>query len=145
MRCKAMEDLTKVAEKALQQVADKGDLTPAEADAALKAVCLLEKIWKYQHIEEITMGEDFEDMYSSMGTMPDPMHDEWVSRTGRMRSHYPSWNIRRSGMYDDARSGHSITDRAIDSLEKMMDEAKSTYEKDQIKEMIKEIRKKQYE
>lgn len=40
----------------------------------------------------------------------------------------------------DGYSGHSIKDRAIDKLERMMDEANSEYERESIRRMISQIR-----
>lgn len=141
MKSKAMEKLAEACERALLQVGEKGDLTPTEADASLKVMCLLQKIWMYEHAEEIYMNgynPEFDEEYSETGHMPDQMmDDEWSSgRRGRNSI---------TGRYMSRRSGHSIPDRAITRLEKMMDEASSEYERQQIREMISDIRKKQYE
>lgn len=42
--------------------------------------------------------------------------------------------------YDGVRSGHSIRDRAVDRLERMMEEANSEYERQEISHLIDKIR-----
>lgn len=51
-------------------------------------------------------------------------------------------NMNRSMGYNDNTSGHSIEDRMIWALEQQMDTAKSDYERQQIKEEIDNIRRK---
>ena len=56
------------------------------------------------------------------------------------QSYAPGMN--RSMGYNDNTSGHSIEDRMIWALEQQMDTAKSDYERQQIKEEIDSIRRK---
>jgi hypothetical protein len=45
------------------------------------------------------------------------------------------------GSYNDGYSGHSINDRMIDALERMMDTAKTEHERETIRKRIEEIRR----
>lgn len=53
---------------------------------------------------------------------------------GRYMSSYGSYG------YDGMRSGHSIRDRAVERLERMMDETNSDYERQEIARMIEKIK-----
>lgn len=96
---KIMERLEETVGNELEKLVKKAELNPAEIKAATDAVCLLEKIKKLQNETEFS-GE-----YSERRN----------SRTGRYMS--------------NGYSRHSINDRIVDKLEKMMDEAGSDYER----------------
>ena len=102
---RALEDLERMVGSELEKLAKKPELNPAEIKNATDAVCLLEKIQKVK-----AMSEE-EDEYS-----------ERMSERGRgMR--YSRASMRRGY------SRHSINDRIVDKLERMMDDASSDYER----------------
>lgn len=120
MDYKTLDELSEMIEKELKKLVTKGDLTASELEAAEKAVCLMEKIIM---LREGVYSDDKHSMrmdpYIASHTRRDPM-------TGRY--------------YDRGYSGHSIADRAVDRLEKMMDDASSEYERECIRRYISLIR-----
>lgn len=93
------------------------------------------------------------DEYSDMYLTPEEYSERWHSMrrgrspsTGRftsMRSepYMDSYGMRSMGSYNDGYSGHSINDRMIDALERMMDTAKTEHERETIRKRIEEIRR----
>lgn len=97
------------------------------------------------------------DEYSDMYLTPEEYSERWNSMrrgrspsTGRftsMRSepyrdsYRDSYEMRSMGSYNDGYSGHSINDRMIDALERMMDTAKTEHERETIRKRIEEIRR----
>ena len=144
----------KVILEELDKLFNKGTLSPAETEAAKCAVCLMKEM------DEVFSGRDMmDDEYSerrgsrmsrrsySMDNMM-PMDGRIPYREyaitsydnrggGRGSGNRSSMtNSRRDGRY----SGHSINDRMVECLEKLMDSAESDYEAGKVKEMIHFIR-----
>ena len=142
---KMIEDVTKILEKDLknymQEVINAGTINPDQIktlkDASkvminfkeLKAMC-----------EEEEMGNSYGNSYSYRQTRS-PMTGRYISRGDMsyngpyetpMYGHMPS--------YDMHYSSHSIDDRMIDALERMMGEATSDYERQRIQEKINQMR-----
>lgn len=71
-----------------------------------------------------------------------PAYPETSYERGRspMTGRYVSRDGRYNDSYDRGYSGHSIGDRAVDRLEKMMDDAGSEFERETIKRYISMIR-----
>jgi len=160
-----LKDLEKLVKKELKKNVEKGTISPPEMDSIHKAVETLEGIAKTEKIcKELESMEKMEknpDMYSgafynirNFPQMPPPpsynsygMHHDWTPemdysgergrsmRTGR----FVSRDDRTNRMHDNY-SGHSINDRMVDQLEKMMDTANSEFERQQILDKIKMIR-----
>lgn len=121
----------------LKKIVKQKDISPVELDNATKAVCLLLKM------DELKSGSYEEEGYSNR-MMPRRMHSNSYMNGVTYSNGY------RDGMYitpamdrysntyygNDGYSRHSIKDRAIDKLERMMDEAKSESEKDAVRKMI---------
>ena len=167
---KTLCDLKDVTLRELRKNAEKGTMNAAEVDAVNKAVTILEKIAKIEHInKEDEMMEKNPDTYSGAfynirnfpPQMPRPNmsynsygYDDTHPWTPEMdysgergRSAYTGrYASRGTEHYDhnmlsrDTRSGHSINDRMVDQLEKMMDTATSEFERQQILDKIKMIR-----
>lgn len=126
----------KLLEKVKENLADiikpilkKGDaMTPADLEILTKAVCTIEKI---KRIEDSDC--DYDDFSYSRARNP---------MTGRYLSHNDSVTSHRyyDGAFHHGYSGHSIKDRMIDQLERMVDEAQSDYERKLIKEEIRHLR-----
>lgn len=131
---KTLDELNELIEKELKTMVQKGSLTPNELESAEKAVCLMEKI--------IRLREGFYDEgYSSGYRMPRMTYDDGSYARGR--SPVTGRYVSRDGYYDSYNrgySGHSIEDRAVDSLERMMDTASSEYEREQLRKFIHQIR-----
>ena len=145
-----LKDLKKLIKKELKKNVEKGTLSPPEIDAVNKAVDSLEKI-----------AEKNPDVYSgafynirNFPQMPPPpsynsygMYRDWTPEMDysgeRGRSmhagRFASRDDHTNRMYDNY-SGHSINDRMVDQLEKMMDAANSEFERQQILDKIKMIR-----
>lgn len=97
------------------------------------------------------------DEYSDMYLTPEEYSERWHSMrrgrspsTGKFTSMRPepymdpymdSYGMRNMGSYNDGYSGHSINDRMIDALERMMDTAKTEHERETIRKRIEEIRR----
>lgn len=93
------------------------------------------------------------DEYSDMYLTPEEYSERWNSMrrgrspsTGRFTSmraepYMDSYGMRSMGSYNDGYSGHSINDRMIDALERMMDTAKTEHERETIRKRIEEIRR----
>lgn len=141
----SLEKLNSLVEKELDQLMNKGTLTPPELDTAKKAVELMAEIKEYEAMCMEEMGEG--SMYSERSM---------ASRNGRYSTHYPMPYYPMRGSYDSygnnggysevrrdsmgRYSGHSVKDRMIDRLERMMDEAGSEYERKEIMEEISRLR-----
>ncbi len=115
---KVLENLEDSISTELEKMVKKGDLTPTEVQNATDAVCLLEKIRKFN-------GEfdDEEDEYSERSDSPASYRRGSYAR-GRGRRY-----ANRYEHYEHGESRHSINDRIIDRLERMMDDAGSEYER----------------
>lgn len=107
---KVLEKLEENITEELEKLVKKPELNPAEIKAATDAMCLLEKIQKVQN------GMD-EDEYSESYDRHGSYRRGRSMRTGRYVSNSPGY------------SRHSIHDRIVDNLEKMMDSAGSEYER----------------
>lgn len=128
---KVLDDLKHVAKDQLKEIADKKDMSPAELKNAKDAVCLIKEI------QEVEQGMDYE-RGASNRAYHGSYYGDWMSdRRGRDAD--TGRYISRTGPYDMARSGHSIKDRMVDRLESMMDEAKTDYEREEVRRMISQI------
>ena len=106
---KVLENLEDSVSSELEKLAKKGELNPAEIKNATDALCLLAKI---------KMVEDGD--YS----------DEEYSEADRSyRGSYARGRSYRNRRYSNGSSRHSINDRIVDQLERMMDSAGSEYER----------------
>lgn len=106
---KVLEKLEESVTEELEKLVKKPELNPAEIKAATDALCLLEKIQKVQN----GMDESYSESYDRDGS--------YARGRGMRTGHYVS----NSNGY----SRHSIRDRIVDNLEKMMDGAGSDYER----------------
>ena len=104
-------------EEAIKPILKKGEaMTPADLESLTKAVCVIEKIKRIEQCE--------------------PCDDEGGYSYGHSTRRYYDGASRHNGY-----SGHSIQDRMIDSLEKMVDDAQTDYERQTVKKWIKWIRR----
>jgi hypothetical protein len=138
-----LESLEDSVIRELRLLNKKDTLSATEIKAASDAMCLLTKIKVYK---EGGMVED-EDGQSYM-MWPRDSYDDYSSRP-RMTGNY-----RINGSYDRGRSpvtgryvsresgysGHSINDRMIAQLENMYDEAKTEYEREEVRKEIDRLR-----
>ena len=124
-----LENLKKQVMKNLETMTMKSDMSPTELKTASEAVCLLKEIQQVEYMDDYSKEEGY---------------------SGYTRPHYPMRSyddMHRSygGMsaydYDRGRSGHSVNDRMIDSLERLMDGAKTEYERETIMKTIEGLRR----
>lgn len=133
---KVYEKLRDISESELKKIAKKDDLSPAEFEAAAKAVCMLKDLKKIEDMDsKRMMGDDYSHGYG---------HYEHPYRRYGIVSYADGNRTRdRMGRYSnsDGRmySHHSIKDRMIDRLESMMDEASTDYERQKVGEFIRQI------
>lgn len=116
------EDLMSKAEKDLKKLTEKAELSPTEwanAKTVLSAMCKMKEL-----DPEMDDGESYRNY---------PMDRRMSSRRGRSV---------RTGRYismDRGTSGHSITDRMVDQIERMYDSAKTDYERQELDKWIERI------
>lgn len=120
----------------LKKIVKQQDISPTELSNATNAVCLLLKIDELKN-GSMPENEGYSNRYMPRnsygyreGMTITPAMDRNYSYTHSMM--YPNSNYSMNNGY----SRHSIKDRAIDRLERMMDEAQSESEKESIKKMI---------
>lgn len=118
--------------KELRKINAKGDLTPQEV-CSIKEIA--ESIYHMQVVEAMAYGGNDDSEYYSDDDGMRSMRRGRDMRTGR----YISRRGMRSYEGDRMMSGHSLHDRMIAALEDTMDQAKSDYDRQQIKEWIHKI------
>lgn len=124
---KRYESIMDLLEKEIDKIIKKGDITPVELESLYKCVCVIEKI---KMMEE--SGEEYSDGYSeAYGRYSMPYWNQYEGGRSRTSGRYMSRGRRGNGY-----SSHSIKDRMIDCLEKMMDEAGSEYERNTVSDWI---------
>lgn len=116
---KVLERLEESVSTELEKLAKKPELNPAEIKAAYDACCLIEKMRKIQN----GMDDGYSESYN---------HDGSYSRGRSMRT---GRYVSNSNGY----SRHSIKDRIVDNLERMMDSAGSDYERNVISGWIAKV------
>lgn len=139
---KTMETLKDHVLREIEKINAKSDMTPTELKNSMDAVCLLEKIGRIEYMEDYYEDDEEEDEGQSGHYAYRRGNSYGMMRGGR------SYRNGRSGHYDDhsynrdyGRSGHSIEDRMIDKLQRMVDEADSDYERQTIMDYINKIRR----
>ena len=125
---KVLKELEDLVAAELNKIVKRSDLNPTELQNAMNAMCLMDKVYDvYEKMENLQNGGE------------NPNYSE---RTVSM--HYGGYRSpmtgRHTNIYDRGYSGHSIQDRMVDKLERMMDEATSQYEKDTIAEGIEKLK-----
>lgn len=143
----SLRDMYRVLDKEIANIAAKGTVSPTEMENAYKAVCTMEKIKK---IESMEMNPEFSERRASYNYGVGgywPLDYEESMRRGRdSMGRYTSMDNRGGMMSNDGRmmrdnySGHSINDRMIDQLERMMDSAQTQNERNEIMKQIEHIR-----
>lgn len=146
---KLLDKINDSIEDAIKPILGKGAaMTPADLESLTKAVCILEKI------KTIENGNSYDDSYSenysyrrgrsaitgryvSRDAMPyhdDRSYGEYHDNGNSTRRYYDG-NSNHNGY-----SGHSIKDRMIDRLERMIDEAQNDHERQTVNEWIGRLR-----
>lgn len=139
---KVLNDFKEQIKEEIKKIMKKGDLTPAELDNGMKAVCLVEKI---NEILEGSGGMDYSQGWMPPTRYPDYSYEDMNSHarsrspvTGRYISHGMHGNSYTD--MSNGYSGHSINDRMIARLEDMYDSAKTEHERETVDRWIKRIR-----
>lgn len=136
-------------QNALKPLAKKDNISPAEIEAAKNAVSLIKKIDEMCEKEEWNK-EGYSQRHMGGNSYKDDPYRRWEIMSYRdgtnMDSsmgypYYPSPMYNHEGSYRDSSdySRHSIKDRSIDALERLMDKAGSDYERQKIKEYIRKL------
>lgn len=144
--------LKEIAEKQLREIHQKGSMSASEAEAAKTAMCLIEmceeRIGDDDGYSERGSRRSYTqpyrhytiDSYSDGRSMRNRSYDDGMyMRDGYAMDSYREESYRnrdRLGRY----SSHSIDDRVVDMLEKMVDSAKSDYEHQKLMEYIRYVR-----
>lgn len=122
-----MDVLDKLEEKAirdLRPLAEKPDINPAEWAKVKDVLCLLKTLKEYSEYSDTGYSNGMDSGYSSR-------RSRYSTNRYMGRGDYNGSMVSRGGY-----SQHSIKDRMIANLEKMMDDAKSEYEREQIHDEI---------
>ena len=148
-----MEDLKKVKENLISMIKRaevKQDYTPQEVCNIKEAAEALYKIQIAEAMDDAAQSGDYSSMYGTAPLYHDMqnvgMYGRGRSRDsmGRYTGSYGNSNgSNGGGSYGNMPShmyGHSIKDRMIDSLERMMDSAQSDYERQEIQQEIDRLR-----
>ncbi len=114
---KVLENLEESISSELEKLVKKGDLNPAEIKSASDAVCLLKEIRELNEESGEESGE-----YSERGGRSSYRRGSYAMGRGRRYA-------TRYDHYEHGESRHSINDRIVDKLERMMDDASSEYER----------------
>lgn len=154
------EGLKKIAVKQLGEMKDKGSMTVSEAEAAKTAMCLInmfdDKIEDAKEMQEysergrsyahpyrrynITSYDDGRSMRSRRSYNDEySMHDDYDYPMRSYRDESYDQNRDSRGRY----SSHSIDDRIVSTLERMIDSAESDYERKRVMEYIRYVRSKE--
>lgn len=144
---KILDILMEQSEDCLRKFSEKQTWSTADLEPIRAAVSIYEKLLK---IAECCEPDEHTDRSShrsygmhhviprhSYGrTYRDPRYYEYDGSLTSYRD--GGWSMRRGSRrsYGDMRSTHSIEDRMVASLENMMDEAKTDYEREKIMEFI---------
>ena len=141
---KKLEEFSHILEKdlksELEKIVNAGTINPTEVKNVTDAVCLMLKVKEYEQWLE---DEEMDAQYSNRGYSMDrdmsyrrgrdASTGQYVSRDyGRSYARMPHGHF----SYDSGYSSHSINDRMIDSLERMMDTASGDYERQEIQKAI---------
>lgn len=130
---KLVQDTLKNLDESIEQLNKKKDITPSDLELLCKAYKLKMDLEAYGMVE----GESRSQYYDRM-----PMHDysngDWHAEGSfaPMRSPVTGRYVSRDGY---GMSSHSLKDRMIAKLEGMYDEAKSEYEREEIRKEIRQI------
>lgn len=131
-------DFIEIAENEFKKLVKKGDLSAAEMESAKNVLSAIVKATDICDRRE--MDEEYAQRGHSYGDDP---YRRWEILSYGNRHMMPRYSMTDRG-YDESYRGrdysrHSIKDRAVDKLERLMDEAGSDYERQKIKEMIHHI------
>jgi hypothetical protein len=165
LKTESMKNMKKVVEKCLDDLMKKPDLTPAETKAALDGFKLYDELCC--RIEDCNMEEEYSErgysgyeipyrqyQITSYGMPERAFANRHRGRMSRMdgsydwyqsNHEYPMYRGMRSYTgdgYSERRgySRHSLSDRVVSMLEKMMDSVESGYEQQELHKYIRAIR-----
>lgn len=130
---RTMEDIKSLVMKELDGIVKKGTMSPTELKTAMDAVCLLEKIGRVEYMDDYAEEEGSSGRYW-------PRYNTYDGGRSMNGMHYNQGGGSYGGYYERGRSGHSIKDRMIDKIERMMGEAENDYERQQLERYIETIR-----
>lgn len=136
---KMYSELKDIAKNELKKLVKKGELSATEMEAAKNAASLINKLDRICEKEEYDEGISQRHMPSF--SYKDEPYRRWEImsyRDGDRSMGYPYYPMTYSRADSDY-SRHSIKDRAIDKLERLMSEAGSDYERQKIKEYIHKV------
>lgn len=136
MADKMYTELQDMAKTHLKQLLKKGDLSASEMEAAKNALSVIIKS------DEACDSEEMKE-YSNRGySMSDDPYRRWEIRSYnscRDRSMHPMMWDGRESYRDRDYSRHSIKDRAVNVLERLMDEAGSDYERQKVRDFVRYV------
>ena len=158
MSDKTLEKIRDSIEEAIKPILKKGEaMSPADLESLTKAVCVIEKIKRIEDGNSYDDGSYSEhNSYGNDGYSYErgrsPITGRYVSRdamphhgggaSGRYYGdeHYSNRRYYDGATHHNGYSGHSIKDRMIDSLERMIDEAQSENERQTVKDWIRRLK-----
>jgi hypothetical protein len=133
-----LSTLTDNVMRELRTLNKKDTLSATEIKAAVDSLCLLIKIEEYKSMHDSNSMMENGESYGYGMSMRPAIHG-----TMHYDDHYDMNRSPVTGNYirrDTGYSSHSLNDRMIAKLETMYDEAKSEYEREEIRKEIDRIR-----
>jgi hypothetical protein len=135
-----LDEFEQLLTKEIKSINAKSDISPTELSNAKNALCCMKEISIIKAMKNSEGKESF-DVDASYAMKP-YMYDMSRGEIDRTRiDRYPnhgSTNTYRN--YETMRSGHSVEDRIIESLEKVMDDVKGEYEHQIVMDWINRVR-----
>lgn len=154
LKIESMKNMKKAVEKCLDELMKKSDLTPSETKAALdgfrlhdELCCRIEDCENEEvYPDRDYSSRDYERPYhiTSYGMPERAMNSARHHMNSMSMEHYNSYPHNMNDSYYSERthgySRHSISDRVVSMVEKMMDSVESDYERQELQKYIRAIR-----
>ena len=147
MEDKILEKTREAIEEHLQMIIRKNsNMTPMDIEIITKDICALEALKRIENVASEGYSEESSGnsgnsyrrgrsrstgRYMSRDNYPDEYHDSGGSNSSRSYD---------GGSGNSGYSGHSIQDRMVDKLERMIDEAQTENERKTVREWIQRLR-----
>ena len=145
MNMELLYKFDKLLETELKRVVEKGEIQPNEWMNLKALACIMKDVKEVERMLSTWDDSDENDMYSYKNyNMPRmrSMYNPYENQNGdfsNMRGRSKTTGRYMSRTYGGGRSGHSIKDRMVDSLERMYDDASTEHEKQILDDWIRQI------
>lgn len=150
MENKEFKDIKESLITELCELKKKNPKTPTDLQSMSWITDMLKDMAEKEYYDKVIEAMDNYDYDDGVSLRNYPMSGEYSMRRGRspMTGRYVSRDMERRmydnrmNSYDHGYSGHSITDRMIDSLERLYDGAETEHQRNEIRAEIEHLRNK---